>query len=337
MRSFTLIVSLVVTLCCVVFSGCAGDTDDGLTDSGKPEDGKEDAVGRLCRDAGLPADCDICTEREWYGDGECDDFCSNPDPDCEAPVDPQCSWDNPSRVGDSTMELNDHVTGRVTVTIDDIDILDVIQSRQIWTACEHLEFLQGNEDFDIVFEATDEGEFYLKEAEVAGIEYDWVSFYAGDSEVGVVFLANTLEIVGEVSDGGIMGCGEQEEPTGEVVCHWDTETPLVDDSSALRELATSSREVTTDDLDSLSDLDCQQLFTAALHLELITGDEDCDMVFEVADEGVFELIDVTVDNTSFDWVSLYAGDTEVGVVFAAGTTDIVGEIGDGDIMGCVRQ
>lgn len=337
MRIFTLNTSLTVTLCCALLSGCAG-TDGGLPDSGKPDDGKEDSVGRLCRDAGQPADCDICLIREWYGDGECDDFCTTPDPDCNVVVEPECSWDIPSRVGDSTADLDEQVTGRVTVTIDDIDSLDVIQSRQIWTTCELLEMVQGNEDFDVVFEVSDDGDFRLNELVVDGIEYDWVSFYAGDTQVGAIFVANTLELVGEVSDGDIKGCGAQEPPpVGELVCHWDNETPLGDDSSALRELASSQREATIDTIDSLSELDSQQIFAAALHLEFVVGDEDFDVVFEVADEGTFDLINVTAGGADFNWVSFYAGDTEVGVVFAAGTTDIVGEIGDGDIMGCTRQ
>ncbi len=27
---------------------------------------------------------DFCAELDWYGDGICDDFCLNPDPDCES-------------------------------------------------------------------------------------------------------------------------------------------------------------------------------------------------------------------------------------------------------------
>jgi uncharacterized protein (TIGR03382 family) len=32
-------------------------------------------------DDGEP-DADVCAEEDWYGDGECDDFCDAPDPDC---------------------------------------------------------------------------------------------------------------------------------------------------------------------------------------------------------------------------------------------------------------
>ena len=42
--------------------------------------------------------------------------------------------------------------------------------------------------------------------EFNGQRYDWIRGYAGDTEVGVVFRRDTLTIVGEVSDGDIMGC-----------------------------------------------------------------------------------------------------------------------------------
>ena len=62
-------------------AGC--DATPAPLDTDKPRDGSADAYGRLCRDQGLPDDCDICAVRSWYGDGECDDFCPEPDPDCE--------------------------------------------------------------------------------------------------------------------------------------------------------------------------------------------------------------------------------------------------------------
>ncbi len=51
-----------------------GDLDEGKADS---------SLGaRVCKEAGLPADCDVCEVRGYYGDGECDTFCSSWDPDC---------------------------------------------------------------------------------------------------------------------------------------------------------------------------------------------------------------------------------------------------------------
>ena len=52
--------------------GCGGSGDGG--EGGMTKDdargGKGDVSG------------DLCEENDWYGDGECDDFCSRPDPDC---------------------------------------------------------------------------------------------------------------------------------------------------------------------------------------------------------------------------------------------------------------
>ena len=304
---------------------------------GKPVggEGKADAVDRLCADAGQPAGCDICVHRDWYGDGECDDFCSSPDPDCE-PEAGECSWDIPSTVGESSEELVEQTVGSLTYSSDDIGEIPVIDARQIFEAVRALGFGVEDEDFDVVFDVADEETIDLHEVEVANERYDWVSFYAGDTEVGAVFRQNTVEMVAQVSDGDLMGCAPAEpepEPT-EVTCHWDTPSPVGDDSEALEELADNERTITMDDMDSLSELESRQIFEAALHLEFLVGDEDFDVVFEVADEGEYFLSDVVVDGASFDWVTLYAGDTEVGVIFAADTTRIVAEVGDGDIMGC---
>ncbi len=96
------------------FSGCA-TSPAGMTVD-KPTNDKSDAVSRLCDlagygggsdagydyggsdsgagahdagpgwvDSGHPDygyECDVCDIYGWYGDGECDDFCSSPDPDC---------------------------------------------------------------------------------------------------------------------------------------------------------------------------------------------------------------------------------------------------------------
>ena len=57
----------------LVAIGCGGDT--GPTPLTKAEahalwaDGKADQV-------------DLCADTGWYGDGECDVFCGQPDPDC---------------------------------------------------------------------------------------------------------------------------------------------------------------------------------------------------------------------------------------------------------------
>ena len=39
-----------------------------------------------------------------------------------------------------------------------------------------------------------------------GDTYVWIAFYAGDTQVGVIFEGGTLNQVAEISDGDLMGC-----------------------------------------------------------------------------------------------------------------------------------
>jgi len=49
------------------------------------EQGKADGFDDvLCELIGAEPGCDLCEELDWYGDGYCDDFCDEPDPDCGA-------------------------------------------------------------------------------------------------------------------------------------------------------------------------------------------------------------------------------------------------------------
>ena len=59
----------------------------------KPKGAKADAAEKLCQQAGEPDDCDVCDLMEWYDDGECDDFCSTPDPDCAQEREPNLACD----------------------------------------------------------------------------------------------------------------------------------------------------------------------------------------------------------------------------------------------------
>ncbi len=60
--------------------GCGG-SDDGAP-SGMTKDEARNGGGKG------DVDADFCQDNGWYGDGECDDFCARPDPDCGAAVDP---------------------------------------------------------------------------------------------------------------------------------------------------------------------------------------------------------------------------------------------------------
>jgi hypothetical protein len=64
--------------------GCAMDTEP-TPDVSKAdaEEGKADGfTDLLCYLIGADVPCDLCEELDWYGDGECDEFCDSLDPDC---------------------------------------------------------------------------------------------------------------------------------------------------------------------------------------------------------------------------------------------------------------
>ena len=60
------VMSLVLALC----GACTANTDTDPTKADARREGKVDGF-------------DWCAVYDWYGDGECDDFCDLPDPDCD--------------------------------------------------------------------------------------------------------------------------------------------------------------------------------------------------------------------------------------------------------------
>jgi len=85
----------------LLFFACSG-SENGSSEAPSPspekadlasQDGKADstAVARMCKEMGAPPDCDICERKGWYSDGECDTFCSSPDPDCQQPQELNCN------------------------------------------------------------------------------------------------------------------------------------------------------------------------------------------------------------------------------------------------------
>lgn len=229
--------------------------------------------------------------------------------------------------------------------------VDDMTARQIVLATVHLQFFSPDTDpatitLDQALEHSDDGEVDVLGFEVDGQRYDWVRFYAGDTEVGVVFEHGGLDIAAEVGDGDVLGCttGAQTEPTetteettepvepvAGLVC--DFETGWVADGS--NELEDASKDSVDIEADShLDALTTAQILAAAIHLAELDGDTTLEDAFEAVDEGLFVLHTVDLDGQLFDWVQAWAGDTEIGVVFEPATTQIVAEIGDGDVLGC---
>lgn len=122
------------------------------------------------------------------------------------------------------------------------------------------------------------------------------------------------------------------------ICDWQLQPRFGKDStgSFLEDEVAAFQDITTAAL--LADVDGvarEQIVASALHLSfLLPGQElDNDALFELTDDGYY-LSTVTVDGVAYDWVQHYAGDTEIGTFFEAGTTIMVAEVSDGDILGC---
>jgi|GEM_PF-339837 len=78
MQTHTILIPTVLAISLSVsFFGCAAETPDAPAPSA--DISKDDARAM----AGKQDHWDLCEWFGWYGDGECDEFCSEPDPDCE--------------------------------------------------------------------------------------------------------------------------------------------------------------------------------------------------------------------------------------------------------------
>lgn len=67
------------TACCLL--AACGPTPEPVPDSGDDSVSKFDARKRVAKG---DSNVDFCAKFGWYDDGICDDFCANPDPDCQA-------------------------------------------------------------------------------------------------------------------------------------------------------------------------------------------------------------------------------------------------------------
>jgi hypothetical protein len=118
-----------------------------------------------------------------------------------------CTFDTVASFGaEFSSELVDGL-GTDTARIERAD-LSALQTEQLGITALHLGFLvPGQEsDLDALFDVPDGDEFFYASGEIAGVAVDWVQFFAGDTEVGVVFDQGTNRIIAEVGDGEILGC-----------------------------------------------------------------------------------------------------------------------------------
>ncbi|MCP4448160.1 MAG: hypothetical protein GY811_22905 [Myxococcales bacterium] len=259
----------------------------------------------------------------------------------------ECNYDDPGFDMGTSVELRDFVVETRTVEYEDYAGLTSIEQQQIHAAAAHLSFLNGGENARDLFgsNVTDDENYILSAVVVDGdspFRGDWVRLYAGDTEVGVVFDIGTTTIVAEVSDGDLMQCSALGTEPSTFTCSYDVPEFDVDNSYDLRDYVVASTTIESDDFAELGDTRKQQLYLAAVHLSFMEGTEPLDSIFEmgITDDENFIVNEIVIDSdVTFvgDWVKFYAGDTEVGVIFEASTTAIVGEVSDGDIMACEQD
>lgn len=248
-------------------------------------------------------------------------------------VEAECSFDRTWLV-EASSELEGVST---TYTIDDLDQIPVTDAAQIFQAMAMVGLISGGEDLDVVFDAADGGEIAIVELELSGDQFDWVLFFAGDTEVGVIFERDSTTPVAEVSDGDIKGCavggGSRVIPTDTYTCSFDM-IYSPDSSEGLEELAGDAIVYTINDAGEIPAAHAAAIFKVVDHVSRDIDGEDFDVVFELADDGVFDVFDYNVEGDDHTWVRFFAGDTEVGAILdAAG--HIIAEISDGDVIACV--
>lgn len=76
MKIATTVKSLLALTCTVALVGCGGETESD------PQPDKREIAEQLAAGK-ADAMVDWCAEFDWYDDGICDDFCLQPDPDCD--------------------------------------------------------------------------------------------------------------------------------------------------------------------------------------------------------------------------------------------------------------
>jgi hypothetical protein len=248
-----------------------------------------------------------------------------------------CTFDEPSPLGDTSEDLAEHAVGNRRVSAADAGSLSELEAAQLVAAVVQLGMAEPGIAVADVFALSDDGEFDIVDIEKEGDEFlaaDWIAFFAGDNEVGVVFADGTSEVIAQVSDGDLMHC---EAPAAAVTCSFDEPSPLGDTSEDLAEHAVGNIRASAENADSLSALERAQLVAAVVHLGMAGEGAELADVFALSDDGEFDIVDIEKEGEEFlaaDWIAFFAGDNEVGVVFADGTTEVIAEVSDGDLMHC---
>ena len=272
----------------------------------------------------------------------CSAAADEPAPDAETPQGKgdvfetqveECEWGSPWGI-ETTAELGEFERSRQTFTEADIDELDGAVADQFFAASVELDFLQEGERLDLVFASSDDGELELIELTIDGRDYDWVRFFAGDTEVGVIFSDASTDAVAEISDGDLMMCEWVDGPvmSDDPICSADLAW-RAGTSSALEQHLRSVDEL--DIVDGAVSRHEDQIVVAMEHLGMIGEGDDVFAAFDAVDDeriAVWEL--EFEDGAQFDWIRAFAGDTEIGMLFERARIVAVAEISDGDVLGC---
>ncbi len=118
-----------------------------------------------------------------------------------------CSYTLPAPFAGTSADLESSVTA--TRVVDRNNRVYSTMWRQVMHAAVHLfdyERAGRGDSLLEVLDRVDDNTLDVRTLVIDGAEYDWVRFYLGDTEVGVVFEDGSLNMVAEIGDGDVQGC-----------------------------------------------------------------------------------------------------------------------------------
>jgi len=272
---------------------------------------------------------DLCAERGWYGDDECDTFCPAPDPDC-GPTTDGAYWAAACRFGDDWVDMASWRARPMSLVTADASP-DATTRAQLLAGFEVAEL-------DEVFDATDDAQVERWELGPEGAAPTALlyRYWAGDTEVGFVVAAGDDAVLGRLEDGTFTtDCALTLEvpEAGDAPRHpWDFSCWLDGDGVSMQGLLVES-EVTLSPGGNLTATEKRQILAGMSDVTTLSE------AFDATDDGELLTRRMTDPETRavyrlFAW---YAGDTRVGFIVpndGARATTVLGTIEDGQLYGC---
>jgi len=115
----------------------------------------------------------------------------------------QCGYAAETPLPDDTNDLRPVIISTVRVDETTFDALDQLARDQARSA---VLFHFDGEDDDDFLRSIDDDYANIHRVEWDGQAYDWVEFASGDTEIGVIFDADTLDTAATIGDQSIFGC-----------------------------------------------------------------------------------------------------------------------------------